>query len=132
MQADYHGIKFTDADIVNPEDFVPSAPKGMAYNPHRVHGYLLHDHGFCLAVVFASCLQDAIDIAADEGKLDRYAVSLNELADYGEDGEGLAYLGNASEPFDIDSLSVEELPTPAFSFVALFNVHNSQEWRTVP
>ena len=35
-------IRFTDADVVNPEDFIPEGE----YNPHKVHGFLLHDHGY--------------------------------------------------------------------------------------
>lgn len=120
MHAEFKGIKFTDADIVNQDDYA----YGVYSTPSRVkHAFLFHDHGFALAVVFADNLQDALDIAADsEGdKLGRYRVSDSDLSDYGEDGEGLTYLGNASESFDIESLSVEEMPVPPFSFVALFN-----------
>ena len=81
---------------------------------------MLHDHGFVLAVVFADCLQDALDIAVDNDKLDRFQVTDNEMSDY-PDEEGLSFLGNASEPFDIESLGAIELPNPKFSFVALFN-----------
>ena len=37
------------------------------------------------------------------------------------DGDGLAFLGNAGEPFDIEGLDAIELPNPPFSFAALFN-----------
>ena len=73
-----------------------------------------------LAVVFADCLQDALDIAADNGKLDRFRVTEEDAADYPDD-EGLTFLGNASEAFDIESRGVEELPNPRFSFVALLS-----------
>jgi hypothetical protein len=116
MRAVHDQIAFTDDDVVNPSDFVP---KGE-FNPHNVRPFLLHDHGFTLAVVFADCLQDALDIAADADKLDRYLVRGRELDDYG-DGDGLAHLGNAGEPFDIESLAAVELPNPPFSFAALFN-----------
>jgi hypothetical protein len=36
-------------------------------------------------------------------------------------GREPAFLGNASEPFDIENIDVIELPNPKFSFVALFN-----------
>jgi hypothetical protein len=117
MTAEVQGIKFTDADIANPDDFIPAG----AYNPHKIHPFLLHDHGFTVAVVFASNLQDALDIAVDEDKMDRYLIGEAELADYGEDGDGIAYLGNAGEPFDIETLGVVEFDNPAFSFVALHN-----------
>lgn len=119
MQATFQEIRFTDSDLVNPDDFIPAG----GFNPHKVRPFLLHDHGFTLAVVFADCLQEAIDIAADDGRLDQFRVSEEELKDYGPDGDGLAYLGNAGEPFDIESLGAIELPTPKFSFVALFNAH---------
>lgn len=117
MQAEFNQIKFTDADVVNPSDYIP---KGES-NPHHVRPFLLHDHGFPVALVFASNLQDALDIAVDEDKLDGFQVSEDDLAEYGEDEDGIARLGNASEPFDIQALDVVELPNPSFSFVALFN-----------
>lgn len=117
MQGKFQQIGFSDADVVNPGDFIPAGD----YNPHKVRPWLLHDHGFTLAVVFADCLQDALDIAADAGKLDRFQVDESEMADYGPDEDGLAHLGNAGEPFDIEALGALELPNPPFSFVALFN-----------
>jgi hypothetical protein len=112
MQSTYKQITFNDDDVVNPDEFIPAGE----YNPHNVRPFLLHDHGFTLAIVFADCLQDALDIAADEERLDRFAVAADDV-----DGEGLAYLGNAGNPFDIESIDVVELPNPAFSFTAMFN-----------
>lgn len=123
MQATYQQIGFADGDVVNADAFIPDG----TYNPHGVRPWLLHDHGVCLAVVFADCLQDALDEAADAGKLDRYQVSEKEMGDYEPDGGGLCYLGNAGEPFDIESLGVVELPNPKFSFVALFNAHQQEK-----
>ena len=117
MQAKFNEITFTDADVVNPDDFIPAG----AYNPHGVRPWLLHDHGFTVAIIFASCLQDALDIAVDEGKLDAFQVSEDELADYGANEDGVSRLGNAGEPFDIEALDAVELPNPPYSFVALFN-----------
>jgi hypothetical protein len=118
-EATFDQIKFTDADVVNPGDYIP---KGE-YNPHNIHPYLLHDHGVTLAVVFASCLQDAFDEAADADKLDRYMIGAKEFDDYVDEKgneEGVTYLGNGGEPFDIEGLGAIELPNPPFSFVALF------------
>jgi hypothetical protein len=78
MQAKFAEITFSDSDVVNAEDFIP---KGE-YNPHNVRPFLFHDHGFALAVCFADCLQDAIDIAVDAGKMERYAITPAEMADY--------------------------------------------------
>lgn len=119
--AEYKGVTFTDDDVVKSEDYIP---KGSS-NPYNVRPFLMHDHGFVVAVVFADCLQDALDEAADKGKLDRYSVSSEDLDEYpnGEDDEHISSLGNAGELFDIESLEVIELPNPKFSFVALFNAN---------
>lgn len=117
--------RFSDSDVANPDDWIPA---NDGSNPHNVRPWLLHDHGFTLAVVFASNLQDALDSAVDEGKLDRFQISPEDLRDdykYNwETGEAeygsVALLGNASEPFDIESLGVVELPNPPRSFVAQF------------
>jgi hypothetical protein len=120
IDATFQQIKFTDDDVVNASDFIPAGD----YNPHKVRPFLLHDHGFVLAVVFADCLQDAIDIAADADKLDRYRVNEGDMSDYPDD-EGVTFLGNASEAFDIEGLDAVELPNPPFSFTALFNARES-------
>ena len=123
MQAEFNQIKFSDDDVVNKDDFIPAGE----YNPHNVRPWLLHDHGFTVAVVFADCLQDALDIAADENKLDGFQVDEKDMADYGPDEDGICRLGNAGEPFDIQTLDAIELPNPPFSFVALINVMQSQK-----
>ena len=115
-------IKWSDEDVVNVRDFIPAGE----YNPHNVRPWLLHDHGFTIAVVFADCLQDALDIAVDEDKMDRFLVQESDmgmfLGDY-TDAEGISYLGNASEPFDIEGLGIVELDNPKadLSFAALFD-----------
>lgn len=114
------GILFTDANVVNVGDWIPAAADGSRqYNPHNVRPWLLHDHGFAVCVVFASCEQDALDEAADAGKLDSYRVRGYEN-DYGDNDDGFVYLGNASEPFDIESVGMVELHNPPLSFAALF------------
>lgn len=121
----FNEITFTDADVVNPDDFIPSATSThRSYNPHSVKPFLLHDHGFTLAVVFADCLQDAIDIACDAGKLVCYEITDADLErDYPTDAdqERLSFLGNYGRPHDIETLGAVELPNPSFSFCALFN-----------
>jgi hypothetical protein len=144
----FREITFNDADVVNLDNWIPAGE----YNPHNVRPWLLHDHGFVLCVVFASNLQEALDEAVDENKLDRFKIdveSLHEREDYmtrdpakmaaGFDADCPEYvdenggkwwwaveptfLGNAGEPFDIESLGVEELPNPKRSFCAQFDVH---------
>jgi hypothetical protein len=123
MQAEFNQIKFSDSDVVNPDDYVPASE----HNPNSVRPFLIHDAGFVVAVVFASCLSDAFDIAVDEGKLDGFQVSQEDLADYGPDEEGISHLGNAGEPFDLGTLDAVELPNPPFSFVALFTAMKDQK-----
>jgi hypothetical protein len=127
-ESKYSEITFTDSDVVNLGDYIPAGE----YNPHHVRPWLLHDHGFVLAVVFASHEGDAIDEAVDAGKLDRFQLDHNNPAhrsDYGngKDGEAfdwndsVSFHGNASEPFDLESLGLIELPNPPMSFCTLFN-----------
>lgn len=116
MQATVNEIEFTDDDIVDIDSWIPAGE----YNPHNVHPWLLHDNGFVLCVVFASNLQDALDAAVDANKLDHFLVDDAQLAEYGPDEEGITRLGNASEPFDIESVSFVELKNPPRSFVAQF------------
>ncbi len=118
MHATFQQIKFADADIVNAGEFIAA---NDSYNPRHIRPWLFHDHGFTIGVVFAGSLQDALDELADSGRLDRFAIAESDLADYGPEEEGIDHLGNAGEPFDIESLGYVELPNPAFSFVALFN-----------
>jgi hypothetical protein len=128
------GVKWSDADVINPEEYIPEGE----YNPQGIHGFVLHDHGFVVAVVLASHLQDAIDIAVDEDKMKRYAIDSETLmSDYDEeDREGgvVSYLGNAGEPHDIQTLGVVELHNSKrkLSFAALYedkdDLHMVKTW----
>jgi hypothetical protein len=147
MQSKYSKITFSDEDVVNKDDFIPEGE----YNPHKVHPWLIHDHGFTVCVVFAATLQDALDEAVDSDKLDHLMIDPNDPSDredylvkdvvtpgydpkcpewvdpatgdkyWWQEGREPAFLGNASEPFDIETLDYIELPNPKFSFCALFN-----------
>jgi len=104
--------EFTDADIINRDEFpeLPGCETNIAW--------LFHDAGFVLAVVFAQTFQDALEIAAAKSKLDRFKVAEPDLAEYGPAGDGLDFLGNPSEPFDLENLLSTTLPTTKFSFAA--------------
>mgnify|MGYP000290361475 CR=1 FL=1 len=125
MQSSFNEVKFTDADVVNLDDWIPDGE----YNPHKVRPFLLHDHGFVVCVVFASNLQDALDAAVDADKMDRFLIAEADYGDYDIEGNAdgrVTFLGNASEPFDIESLDYIELPNPKRSFVAQFNNRGDQ------
>lgn len=117
-------IKFKLSDIANPDEAFSYYPedKKPAFNPYNHHPFILHDAGFVVCVVFASNLQDALDEAVDQNKLDRFQVTETELKDYitGQDAEGfdeydgITHLGNASEPFDIESLGIVEMSVTEF------------------
>ncbi len=113
-------FSFTDADVVNPMAFIP---KGE-FNPHNVRPWLIYiplrTHGWTLAVVFASCLQEALDEATDNDKLDGLLVAPEDMGDYGNEEVGITRLGNAGEPFDLESVDGIELPNLPFSFAAMF------------
>lgn len=81
------------------------------FNPHNIHPILVTEHGFISFIVFAEHLQDALDILADEGKLDTFQIEEKDFEDYGinTDNPTCTFLGNASEPFDIENLSAFDL-----------------------
>lgn len=99
--------QWSEEDIVNEGDMIPYGE----FNPHSVRPFILHDAGFVIAVVFSASLQDAIDEAVDHGKLDRFQIQEADYGDYAINSENPTcdFLGNASEPFDIESLGVVHL-----------------------
>lgn len=115
--SEYKQVKFTEADVINRDDWIPEGE----YNPHNVRPWLLHDAGFVLCVTFADCLQDALDNAADEGKLDHFLIGEDERDDYGPDGEGIDYLGNDGKEYDIANVQTIELPHVPLSFCVCFD-----------
>lgn len=114
-------------DFVNPELFEPHNEKQKAW--------VFLDGGFTIAIVFAEypafCEQDALDAAVDSGKLDRFRITAEELSEYEtgervdvsnrnpegypEYDEHVAYLGNAGEPHDIESLYMWTVPASTFA-----------------
>jgi hypothetical protein len=82
--------------------------------------------------VFADCLQDALDIAADATKLDSFLIADCDREDYldnetGDWNDSVELLGNYGEPFDIENVDFVELPNPKFSFVAQFCASNADK-----
>jgi hypothetical protein len=110
-------IQFSDEDVVNPQDFVPA----VFPNIQEIQPWLFHDHGFPVAVVFAKSLDDALTIAADAGKLERFALDAEALKEYHPQEEGVSRLGNHGKPHDLQNLECIRLKNPPFSFVALYS-----------
>ncbi len=108
-------MKFRMSDIANLDEAMSYAEPG-SYNCYNVHPFIIHDHGTVITVVFASNLQDALDTAVDENKFDNYLVKPEDYADYGveTDEPTCTFLGNASEPFDIECLDVVEMTIDDF------------------
>lgn len=134
-------LSFVDADVVDLDDINYEGE----YNPHNQSMWLMHDHGSTLCVVMASNLQDALDAAVDNDKLDHYQIDAEDSSDLGDyfttnvagqdpdspdyvDDEGVkywysmepAFLGNASEAFDIESVGYVNFPLPKRSLAALY------------
>jgi hypothetical protein len=79
--------------IINPEDIYYSDRLFSIACPFGLIGY-----------VIADCLQDALDIAADEGKLDYFAVTDQE-----DENDETDYLGNTGKPFDLSDCFIESI-----------------------
>lgn len=138
-------FSFTDEDVIDIGDVSLDGD----YNPYGERMWLIHDHGFTICVVMATNLQDALDAAVDENKMDRFLIDVTDPSvrdDYmttdpaeiaagydpecpkfvDEDGTKYwwsrepAHLGNASEPFDIDTIGYVEFPLPKRSLTALY------------
>jgi hypothetical protein len=109
--------------FVNPESYDFHS---RTWNGHNPQAYVILNAGYVAAIVFpeyyAYSEQDALDEAADSGKLDFLQVTEKELADYetGKDSEGypeyegIINLGNASEPFDQQNLDYFMVPVSLF------------------
>ena len=124
IQRDNFDHCYTADCFVNPEsfDFHSSAWRG-----HTPKAWCITNGGYIVAIVFqeyyAYSDQDALDEAADSGKLDFLLISDSELANYetGKDSEGfpeyegIINLGNASEAFDQENLDYFIVPASLFS-----------------
>lgn len=110
---DIDGVVFSDDDVVNIEDFIPEGD----YNPQNVRPFILHDHGFTLAVVFASSYEEAIDIAIEEEKLEKFKI-LPSIYNKDDDCESY-YVGSDGEFYDLECVSYIELKNPKLSFCKL-------------
>lgn len=106
---------YDSSDVVNPDDHISTGD----FNPHNVHPFLIHNEFGTLAIVYASCLQDALDIVVDANKLDSCLVSDADYKEAQEEGheDEFANLGNTSEPFDLTYIGFVELPNAQYGEV---------------
>ena len=123
IQRDNFDHHYSAECFVNPQsyDFHRST-----WGNRKPVAYVILNAGFVAAIVFPEYYsyseQDALDEAADSGKLDFLQVSESELKDYqtGTDSEGypeyegIVNLGNASEPFDQENLEMFTVPVSLF------------------
>lgn len=85
--------------IVNPDNWDYSNGKAWA---------IFNEYGL-IALSFESNEQDALDDAADAGRLDSCRMSDEDAAEYESKGWDVSYLGNACEPFNLDYISMQQL-----------------------
>lgn len=109
--------------FVNPESYDFHHASWQGREPQA---YVILNGGMVAAIVFpeywAYSEQDALDEAADSGKLDFLQITDTELDDYhvGDDSEGypqyegIINLGNAGEPFDSENLDYFMVPVTLF------------------
>ena len=106
-------IKLCDSDIINPDEIEYGDMNGRKGNSL----FVLHDHGYVICAVWSGCLQDAIDEAVDNDKMERYLIDESDYGDYGvnTDEPSCTFLGNDCKPHDIETLGYVELTAPVRS-----------------
>jgi hypothetical protein len=126
-----HGmITVDDADIVCKSEHYDiyegtRAAIEPGYKPdNTVRCFAIHNEYGCIAVVFACNEDQALDDAVDAGKLDscqipESEVTSNDDGDFDDCGGNLTRLGNAGECFNMDGISMVEIPVPKFSLAGL-------------
>jgi hypothetical protein len=123
VETQHGAITYEPGDVVNPDDYIPAGE----FNPHNIRPWLIHNEYGTLAIVYASNEQDALDEAVDGDKMDSCLVQ-PECILTGTEGENpddctthdhkidedVAYLGNASEPFDLTYIGIVPLPNQQY------------------
>jgi hypothetical protein len=113
-----------------PDDFVNADSYDFhhrCWSGRSPRAWVITTYGTVLAIVFEEYYnytdQDALDEAVDRGKLDSLQIANSDLHEYqvGTDSEGnpeyegVAFLGNASEPFDQQGLDYFTVPATLFA-----------------
>lgn len=91
------------------------------FNPHKVHLFVFNDQYGFIGAVWAGNLQDALDEMADNDLLDSMMIDAKEYDKMSkEEQDEVAYLGNASEPFDLTYIGVKEVWNLPVEMIAEF------------
>lgn len=102
MKYTVNGIEFNADRIVNPDDRDPEIVARYGYR-----GYILSamrgNFSLVMAVVFASNLQDALDLAADGEFLEAISVDAEDV-----DPEFHVSLGNYCNYYDTSNLGIDQ------------------------
>lgn len=117
MKAFHEGYEFTDDDVFNPQQWVAA---GELDTERTGDPFLIVDVRTrrTIAVIFAEDSDDALNIAADNGKLTAYYV---HESDSPYVGEPVAEYGQNAFCYRCEAFAVLRLPNPHRSFVASFN-----------
>lgn len=102
----------------SPDDFVNAGSADFSGNRLLNRAWVIHNQSYILAIVFADyygyCEQDALDEAADSGKLDGMLCDDSDLLDMRVDNfdeenpeyHGVMYLGNYGRPYASESIDM--------------------------
>jgi hypothetical protein len=75
--------------------------KDHSYNPHNVKAYLIHNEYGVICCAIGSHVAEALDNAVNNDCLDSCLIT-----DEAYMNEDTVYLGNGSEPFDLDYIGI--------------------------
>ena len=94
-----NGVDVREEDIVNPEDIDTCWSFWVLYDQ------------FTTVAVWAESLQDALDMAVDDNRLESLSIKEADYDDYkiNTDNATCSFLGNACEPYDISDLCYVEV-----------------------
>jgi hypothetical protein len=82
----------------------------LEYNPHNVRPWLIGCEFGMLALAWADCEGDALDIATDAGLLGAFLIDPEDIDPERDEAGEYAYLGNAGEPADLEHAWIEAVP----------------------
>ncbi len=97
-------VELAENKILTNDVCLPRHIDAKAYNPHNVRLWVIGHTFGAICAVWASSEQYALDMAVDANLLDCFLIENPE-----DVTEETAYLGNASEPFDLSEAWIGEV-----------------------